>query len=134
MRRHQPAEDAFPFQQRQRPQVPAIELHAVEGVKVRLCPTVQELIEDCPAIGPPADDLAIQDDIAGPHLATEPGAQPSEAFESIAVAGDELALAIFDIGQRPEAVVFDLEDSLRVIEGFGQPPQRHRLDGGKVIQ
>jgi hypothetical protein len=45
----------------------------------------------------------------------------------MAVAGDQLAPTVLDNGAGPEAVVFQLEHALRVVERQRFPRQRHRL-------
>jgi hypothetical protein len=45
----------------------------------------------------------------------------AERFELVAVAADEFARAIFDVGECAKSVVLQLEQIVGVIEGFGDP-------------
>jgi hypothetical protein len=43
------------------------------------------------------------------------------AAELVAVAGDQLAFADLDVGDRTEAVVFEFENVVGIVKGFGDP-------------
>jgi len=63
-----------------------------------------------------ANNLAI-DDRPAITWGSEFFAKFSERVEWVTVAGDELAATVLDDGQRPESIILQFEDPLRVVKG-----------------
>jgi hypothetical protein len=62
-----------------------------------------------------AYDFTVQDGVLNGQFA-ERFLQRMERLEVVAVAADEFAFSVFDVSQRSEAVMFQLEDVVGVVE------------------
>src|SRR5271166_7074769 len=56
--------------------------------------------------------------------------QRLERLEAVQVPRDQFAFASIDVGERSEAVVFQFENVLGIIEWFGDSGEAHWLDAG----
>ena len=109
----------FPLDQRQCPQVLAIQKQQIEGEEHTLAPAKQRVIEHRPARIIDTGKLAINNRILHTQVFGYPLYKVFKIAERVAVAGDEFALAILDIGKRPEAIDLQLEDVIVGVERSG---------------
>jgi hypothetical protein len=100
----------FPFDQRQAAQVVAVQPQQVEGIEDGLALAGHQFVELAEAVAIEADDFAVPDSVLGGQF-IERLLQAIEGLEVIQIAGDQLAFAGLDVGDRAEAVVFEFEIS-----------------------
>jgi len=110
----------FPFDQRQAAQVVAVQPQQVEGIEDGLALAGHHFVELADAVAIEADDFAVQDSVLDGQF-IERLLQVIEGLEVIQVARDQLALAVFDVGDRAEAIVFQFEDVVGVVEWLCDP-------------
>jgi len=102
----------FPFDQRQAAQVVAVQPQQVKSIEDGLALAGHQFVELADAVAIEADDFAVQDSVLDGQF-IERLLQVIEGLEVIQAAGDELALAGLDVGDRAEAVVLERTSSLR---------------------
>jgi hypothetical protein len=87
------------------------------------------VIELADAIRVQTDDFTIENRVLSWQL---PESDPQEKkVEMFLIAGDQLAFAVFNVGDCAAAVVLQLEDVIRVVEWFGNTLEAHKLDAGE---
>jgi hypothetical protein len=97
--------------QRQRPQILAIQPKQIECIENGMTSPGHEMIELADSMRIEANDFAIQDCVLGQSVQRFP--ETFERLEVVQIAADEFAIAIFDIRNRTEAVMFEFEDVVR---------------------
>ena len=90
-----------------------------------------------PATGAPlvgADDLAVEDGISNAQTLRQRPRERVQVPETIAVARDEASARTIDFEERAEAIVFQLEEPIGVVERGGAALQDERRDLGQGAQ
>lgn len=117
------------FRQTLRTEILAIPVQQVEGNEVCRTTVEQEILELWSPVLVQAHNLAIQHGSAYVRqLACDRRAKLTEGRERIAVTRDQMAPAITQTGERTEAVVLQLKQPVRIIEGLGPDSQPKRLE------
>ena len=105
----------FPFDQSQAAQVVAVQPQQVKGIENGLALAGHQFVESADAIAIQADDFAVGDGVLDGQF-IERLLQVIEGLEVFQVAGDQLAFAGLDVGDRAEAVVFQFENVVGIVE------------------
>ena len=113
--------------QRQTTQILAILPQQIERIEVLRRPSTHQIVKPRAAILAQVDDLAIENELPREGLA-DGGRELRERREFVVVAGNEAAAAGAHMRERAEAVVFQLEDKVVVIERLVPDGQRHRCE------
>jgi hypothetical protein len=116
----------FALNEREMTQVFSIEPEQVECIEHRSALSGEQFVELAYAMFIETYDFTVQDGILNEQFG-ERFLEKCEQLESVAVTADEFAFVVFDVSQRPEAVVLQFEDVIRVIERL-HDSQAHRLD------
>jgi len=110
----------FPFDQWQAAQVVAVQPQQVEGIEDGLALAGHQFVKFAFTVTVETDDFAVQDGVLDGQF-IERLLQVIEGLEVIQVTGDQLAFAGLDVGDRAEAVVFEFENLVGIVKGFGDP-------------
>jgi hypothetical protein len=95
----QSLQPCFPLDQRQRPQVLAVEKKQVEGEEDAFPSAEQQIVEHGTARVIDAGNLAIDDGILDAQIPADPLRQVFEVAERIPIPRDQIALAVLDVGE-----------------------------------
>jgi hypothetical protein len=76
-----------------------------------------------------ADDFTIKNRVL--HWQFPESDTQEEKVEMILIAGYQFAFVIFNISDCAEAVVFQFENVVRIVKGFCNALEAHRLDAGE---
>jgi hypothetical protein len=108
-------------------QVLAIAEQQIKGVVARLTSAKQQVCELRSARLIQANDFPIEHGILGTTLQRKSKIQSWEGLELISVAGDQLAMAVFDVCQGAKAVPLDLKEPVRMGKGPWRTANWHGL-------
>jgi hypothetical protein len=123
-----PTEDPFAFEARDGAEVSAIQPKEIESVEVGRVPVTHEEQEVAAAVLADVDDLAIEDRVSCLEFRCQAVAERLEGFMGVPLARDQADTSGFELGDRPEAIVVDLEDPVGMVEGLATPRERHGVD------
>ena len=91
----------------------------------------QEVVEHRPAGLVGRDHLTVDYRFVDIEQPANLVAERLETAQDVAVARDEAATALLDVAQRSKAIVFEVEESFRVVERLLSPRRDDRLYAGK---
>lgn len=124
--RHDGSQSPLPFEQRAFSQILAVDREHVERHEVRPVPAEEQAVEHRAAIGRQANDLSIEHARLGTHRVRDFVVQHWKLLVDVPTTRHERALITIDLRERPEAVVFQLENPITVVERAANADQRHR--------
>ena len=126
----EPLQPCFPLDQRQAPQVLAIQEEQVKCEQQAFAAPKEQVIEHRPPVLIDARDLAIKDSALDAEILAGPLGQAFEVAKRIAVSRDKLAFAVLDICERAEAIMFYLFCGVRCYVALQREPmiQMRRTD------
>jgi hypothetical protein len=108
----------FPLDERQPAKILSVQVQQVECEEQAFPPPEQQVVEHRPAWVIDAGDLAIDDGILDAQVLADPLREILEIAEGVAIPGNEIALAVLDLGERPETIDLQLEDVIVGVERF----------------
>src|SRR5579864_6509864 len=112
----QPSQAAFAFHERQRAQILAVVPEQIEGVEDRLAASFpHQLYKLAAAISAKANQLAIENRVRDRQVC-QGCRECTEGFVDDLLAADQSAGTVFNVGQRPKAVMLQLENPIQMIE------------------
>jgi hypothetical protein len=108
------------------PQVLAIKPQKVEGVKDGLAFPAEQLVELAHTLRIDANNLAVNDGVLDGQF----GERPLEYFKSKVplIARNQFRLPVLQIRDRPESVVFQLENIIGMVEGLPHQTEPHGVN------
>jgi hypothetical protein len=130
--RHDAAQAPLALGERTIAEILAIDREHVERVEARPVAAEQQFVEVAAAVAIEADDLAVEDARHRPNAVRNFRFENPELTEDVAAARDQAAQMSVDVRKRAEAVMFQLEQPIRMIEGLWNPNERHRPVSGRV--
>src|SRR5207253_1196895 len=113
--RHDRPQQALSLQQRQVPEVAAIEPQQIEGVEVLQTATPHQVIEERLAVAAEVHNLAVKNSLVM-HRCADGCAEFWKCLEYVPVPRDEATLPGFDVGQGAKPVVLQLENPVLMVE------------------
>jgi len=103
--RHNRFQSFLPLDQWQRAEVFTIEPQQVERCEMRISCARGEIVEARRAGFVQTTDLSVNNRVLHPKILSKPCPQSSKSSEDVLVPRDQFALAVLEVGHRPEAVV-----------------------------
>jgi len=119
----------FPLDQLQTAQIFAVQKQKIKGKEDALTPPKKQIVENRSPVLIHASDLAINNGVLDAQVLADPLSKVREVAECVSVARDKVAAAILDVGERTEAVDFQLED---VVVGVEWLRTARKPDGAEV--
>jgi hypothetical protein len=109
------------------PQIFPVQPQQVEAIKDRFPSPVQKFIELATALRIQAANLTVQNRIRSFQFC-QCSLEGIETFIGIFAAGNQVAATGRNVSQGAEAIVFQFEEKIRVVEWRGNPGQAHWFD------
>ena len=90
---------------------------------------VKQMVKAAGAAGIQAHDLSVDDRVLHGQL-TKDGSERRES-QAVLIAGDQFTFTVLDVGERSEAVVFQFEDEIGMVERFCDEAEVHWANAGE---